>query len=176
MKVVLACFLSLVMLFSLAGCGQEVAPSDSPSAAGSTAGETQSVETSESKDLVIYCPHPIEFIDPIVSEFEKQTGITVEVITAGTGELLKRVEAEASNPLGDVFWGGSLSTMEPKKDLFEPYVSANEDMVIDKCKNVDGNITRFTYIPSVIMVNTNLIGDIKVEGYADLLNPALKGK
>jgi len=37
-------------------------------------------------------------------------------------------------------------------------------------------MTRFTDIPSVIMVNTNLIGDIKVEGYEDLLNPALKGK
>ena len=37
-------------------------------------------------------------------------------------------------------------------------------------------MTRFTDIPSVIMVNTDLIGDIKVEGYEDLLNPALKGK
>ena len=26
------------------------------------------------------------------------------------------------------------------------------------------------------MINTNLIGDVKVEGYEDLLNPALKGK
>jgi iron(III) transport system substrate-binding protein len=105
MKVVLVCFLSLVMLLSLAACGSEVAPTDSSTTAESTGAvspsvaETQSAVASGSKELVIYCPHPIEFIDPIVSEFEKQTGITVEVITAGTGELLKRVEAEASNPL-----------------------------------------------------------------------------
>ena len=37
-------------------------------------------------------------------------------------------------------------------------------------------MTRFTDIPSVIMVNTNLLGDIKVEGYKDLLNLSLKGK
>ena len=43
-------------------------------------------------------------------------------------------------------------------------------------KNVEGPLTRFTDIPSVIMVNTNLIGDIEVNGYEDLLNPALKGK
>lgn len=186
MKTVFVCFLSLVMLFSIAACATEVTPAASPGAQAesnptdavppSAAEETQPAQTAESKELVIYCPHPLEFIDPIVSEFEKQTGITVEVIAAGTGELLKRVEAEESNPLGDVFWGGSLSTMEPKKDLFEPYVSVNEDAVIEECKNIDGNITRFTYIPSVIMVNTNLIGDIKVESYEDLLNPELKGK
>ncbi len=185
MKTVFVCFLSLVMLFSIAACATEVTPAASPGTPAESnptdavpppAEETQPAQTAESKELVIYCPHPLEFIDPIVSEFEKQTGITVEVIAAGTGELLKRVEAEESNPLGDVFWGGSLSTMEPKKDLFEPYVSANEDAVIEECKNIDGNITRFTYIPSVIMVNTNLIGDIKVESYEDLLNPELKGK
>ena len=37
-------------------------------------------------------------------------------------------------------------------------------------------MTRFTAVPSVIMINTNLIGDIKIEGYEDVLNPELKGK
>ena len=40
----------------------------------------------------------------------------------------------------------------------------------------DGKITGFTLVPSVIMVNTKLAGNIKIEGYQDLLNPALKGK
>lgn len=133
-------------------------------------------QQSKSKKVVIYCPHPVEFINPIVSEFEAKTGISAEVITAGTGELLKRIEAEKENPLGDVLWGGSLSTVQPKKDLFENYISANEDAVFDDCKNTEGMLTRFTIIPSVIMVNKNLIGDIKIEGYEDLLNPALKGK
>ena len=66
--------------------------------------------------------------------------------------------------------------MKPKADLFENYTSANEDHVQPAFKNTEGPLTRFTDIPSVIMVNTNLIGDIKVEGYEDLLNPALKGK
>jgi iron(III) transport system substrate-binding protein len=111
-----------------------------------------------------------------VSEFESQTGIKVEVIAAGTGELLKRVESEQANPLGDIFWGGSLSTMKPQMNLFENYQSANEDAVRDDMKNVEGPLTRFTDIPSVIMVNTDLIGDIEINGYEDLLNPALKGK
>lgn len=84
---------------------------------------------SDENKLVIYCPHPLSFINPLVEEFEKQSGIKVEVVAAGSGELLKRVESEKANPLGDIFWGGSLSTMKPKANLFEPYTSANEDHV-----------------------------------------------
>ena len=53
---------------------------------------------------------------------------------------------------------------------------SNEDAFYDEYKNTEGNLTRFDTIPSVIMVNTDLIGDIKIEGYEDLLNPELKGK
>lgn len=129
-----------------------------------------------SKKLVVYCPHPLVFIEPIVKKFEAATGIQTEVVAAGTGELLKRVEAESSNPLGDVMWGGSMSTLEPSKKFFETYHSPAEKDFLDDAKVVDGKVTSFTMIPSVIMVNTKLIGNIKVEGYQDLLNPALKGK
>ena len=164
-KKLLATILSIMTLVSFAGCGS----TGSGEAENSSGG-------GESKNLIIYCPHPVDFIDPIVNEFESQTGIQTEVVTAGSGELLKRIESEGDNPLGDVMWGGSLSTLQPKADLFEEYKSANEDAVIDDYKNKDGHITRFSVIPSVIMVNTNLIGDIKVEGFEDLLNPELKGK
>lgn len=170
MKRIFAALLASCMLFTMAACS-----GNTPSKPGSS-GEPAATQKPASKNLVVYCPHPVEFINPIVSEFETKTGISVEVVTAGTGELLKRVEAEQSNPLGDILWGGSLSTNSPKKDLFETYKSANEDAVLDDCKNTEGMLTRFTVIPSVIMVNKKLIGNIKIEGYEDVLNPALKGK
>ena len=129
-----------------------------------------------SKKLVVYCPHPLVFIEPIVKKFEATTGIQTEVVAAGTGELLKRVEAESSNPLGDVMWGGSMSTLEPSKKFFEAYQSPETASFFDDVKDRDGKVTGFTQIPSVIMINTKLIGNIKIEGYQDLLNPALKGK
>lgn len=124
--------------------------------------------------LVVYSPHPLEFIDPIIDEFESETNIVVKVVSAGTGELLNRIENESEDTIGDVLWGGSLSTLESKKELFEPYYSINEDAAI--FKNEDGYITRFTLVPSVIMVNKNLIGDIEVNGYEDLLQEELKGR
>jgi iron(III) transport system substrate-binding protein len=170
MKKVLAVLLTLAMACTLlAGCGGGQKEASSKATDKSSSAE-------DNNRLVVYCPHPLAFINPLVQEFEKQSGIKVEVIAAGTGELLKRVESEKANPLGDIFWGGSLNTMKPKANLFENYTSANEGHVQQAFKNTEGSMTRFTDIPSVIMVNTNLIGDIKVDGYEDLLNPALKGK
>lgn len=125
--------------------------------------------------LVVYCPHPLDFINPVVSEFQERTGIRVEVQTGGTGELLEMV-GEKKEPRCDIFWGGSLSTTMPRRELFEPYISDNEKMVRPEFKNTEGNMTRFTDVPSVLMVNTNLIGDIPIEGYEDLLRPELKGR
>lgn len=139
-------------------------------------GSEKEAKTNDNGNLTIYCPHPLEFINPLVNEFERETGVQVEVIAAGVGELMKRVESEEDNPLADILWGGTLTAVDPIKDHFMEYRSVNEDSFYDAYKNVEGNMTRCTAVPSVIMVNTNLIGDVKVEGYEDVLNPALKGK
>ena len=154
----------VVMCTALAGCG------------GKKQEAAKGGEANNEKKLIIYCSHPLDFTKPLVSEFEKQSGIKVEVISAGTGELLKRIESEKAHPLGDILWGGALGSVRPKTALFEKYASKNEDHIQPDFKNVEGTLTRFTDIPSVLMVNTKLIGNIKIDGYADLLNPALKGK
>ncbi len=180
MKKVASIILSAMMVVSLAACGAKDDPAQTPDNSNpstETPAETPSGgEGKASGDLVIYCPHPLEFINPLVSEFENQSDVKVEVIAAGTGELLKRVESEAANPLGDIFWGGSLSTVKPVMNLFENYTSKNEADIQDDFKNTEGPLTRFTDIPSVLMVNTDLVGDIEIEGYEDLLKPELKGK
>lgn len=188
MKKLLMVLMLASLLISLVACGTEkeetssqtenkVEEAKSEGASTTEEAKTEETETApKTDDLVIYCPHPLEFINPLVSEFESQTGIKVEVIAAGTGELIKRVESEQGNPLGDIFWGGSLSTMKPQADLFADYQSINEEFVLPTMKNTEGSLTRFTNIPSVLMINTDLIGDIEINGYEDLLNPALKGK
>ena len=180
MKRLLSLVLTATMLATaLVGCNSSSTTSSAASSAAGSAAQSASAASTTaaaSGNLVIYCPHPLTFINPLVDEFQKQSGIKVNVVTAGTGELLKRVESETNNPLGDIFWGGSLATMKSQANLFENYQSKNEANIQPEFKNTEGPLTRFTDIPSVLMVNTNLVGDTKIEGYADLLNPALKGK
>ena len=137
---------------------------------------TEKSDTGEDS-LVIYSSQSLDLINPLVEDFKaKNPGINVDIIAAGGGELLKRIEAEKSNPLGDILFGGSVNLIITKIDLFENYTSTNEVNIYDEYKNVEGSITRFTTMPTIIMINTNLAKNIKIEGYEDLLNPALKGK
>ena len=132
--------------------------------------------STKTSTLVVFSPHPLELIDPIISEFEADFDVQVNIVFAGTGELLAKIEDEIEEPSGDVMWGGSITTLESNSTLFHMYNSSNEDEVYPEHKNEAGYVTRFSIIPSVIMINDNLIGDIVVDGYLDLLNPRLKGK
>ena len=128
------------------------------------------------KTLVIYSPFTESMITSMSAIFEKDTGIQVECLAMGTGDALKRIETEANAPQADILWGGSISTVKGKSQFFEDYTTENDAAFFDDYKNAEGNLTRFGTIPSVLMINKNLIGGIKVNGYEDLLNPALKGK
>lgn len=180
MKKILVVLFVLVMLFTV-GCGtQEAAPAKEEKLAETpkeeAKEETKEEMVRESDELVVYSSHPLEFLEPIINEFEASTGISIEIVAAGTGELLKRVEAEAANPLGDVMWGGSISALAGLEAELYDYESVNEEFIFENYKNNTGHVTAFTVLPMVLMVNDNLIGDITVEGYEDLLNPELKGK
>lgn len=144
-------------------------------AACGVGGTSADVKAQAGEELVVYCPHPPGLINPIVSEFENQTGISVEICAGGTGKLLD-MAVSGKEPRCDVFWGGSLTSVRPRSELFEEYRSVNEPMVQPEFRNAEGNLTRFTDMPSVLMVNTNLAGDLRIEGYRDLLDPRLKGR
>lgn len=139
-------------------------------------GRKQSVFVNEEEMLVVYTPHPTNFIKPIIEEFEQTTGITVEVINKSSGELLENIVEAKNLPQADIMWGGSLFTVSSYTDYFEAYTTENEKYFQLSFQNKEGNMTRFTDVPSIIMINTDLIGDIEVKGYEDLLQPELKGK
>lgn len=133
-------------------------------------------DSKDSKKLVVYSPNSEAMINTIIPMFEKETGIKVELVSAGTGELLKRLQSEKDKPYADVMFGGSRSQFVQHPDLFEKYVSPNDKDLMEGHRNTTGYITSYVADGSVLLVNKNLVGDIKIEGYEDLLNPALKGK
>lgn len=133
-------------------------------------------KSSTEGDLVVYSPHPIDFITGLVKNFENDTGLYVTVVQMGTGEILSSLALDTDSPACDVLWGGSLSSVASAASLFESYTSPNDVFFSDNYRNREGMFTRFSDIPSIIMINRNLLGDITVEGYEDLLNPELKGK
>jgi len=126
--------------------------------------------------LVVYSPNSDGLLNATILAFEAKYGVKVEVISAGTAELFKRLQGEANAPYADVVFGGAYATYVGNKPLFQPYTSVNNKKVMGIYRNTTGYITSYCLDGSVILVNKKLIGNIKIKGYKDLLNPALKGK
>src|SRR6187431_2094251 len=58
-------------------------------------------------ELVVYCTVQEEWCRPMVQAFEKATGVKVSMTRKSSGEFYAQLKAEAANPKGDVWWGGT---------------------------------------------------------------------
>lgn len=126
--------------------------------------------------LVVYTARSDKEIAVVVPPFEEAYGIEVELVTGGIGELLKRIEAEGDNPQGDILLGGTYTSNLSGSDHFESYISPEAINLEESYQREDGLLTTTSIIAVCMIVNDNLIGDIQLNGWEDLLNPALKGK
>ncbi|MCU0733525.1 MAG: ABC transporter substrate-binding protein [Hyphomonas sp.] len=57
--------------------------------------------------LNLYCSVQVEWCTAIANNFQRDTGITVNMTQKGSGETLAQIRAEAQNPRGDVWFGGT---------------------------------------------------------------------
>src|SRR5689334_23710487 len=87
-------------------------------------------------EVVVYCTVQEEWCRPMVAAFEKKTGIKVLMTRKSSGEFYAQLKAEAANPRGDIWWGG---TGDPhlqaaEEGLTEPYKSTHFDELTDWAK------------------------------------------
>src|SRR5206468_4665586 len=57
--------------------------------------------------VVLYCTPQEEWCRAMVTAFERATGIKVNMTRKSSGENYAQVKAEAANPKGDIWWGGT---------------------------------------------------------------------
>jgi len=154
--------IAMLSLASLAACGEK-ADAETPQEGGGS--------------VVVYSPHNAEEINPIINEFTERTGIRVDVVAAGTGELLKRVEAESANPLGDVMWGGGAESLDSFKEYFASYTIEDDAKIPDLFKDPDRLWYGFSALPMVIIYNNKLVSAEEApKSWEDLTDPKWKGK
>lgn len=154
----------------------EPAPAPEESAA---AGEAPAAEASGK--LVIYSPNSDTQINSSLEAFKKAyPGIEVDLQSMGTGDVLARIEAEKENPQADINWGAiNYNFYEQHPDLWEAYTSPNESLLDENYRNHAGFVSFGNLSGSgAFLLNNTLLKELGVEvkGYADLLNPKLKGK
>jgi iron(III) transport system substrate-binding protein len=74
----------------------------------------------------VYCSVQVEWCQAIATQFERSAGAKVNMTQKGSGETLAQVRAEAQNPKGDIWFGG---TGDPhlivaEEGLTDPFDSA----------------------------------------------------
>lgn len=131
----------------------------------------------DNNSLTIYSPLNESIIIPIVKEFQEETGIQVEYLSAGTMELLELLEMKEDKYLMDVMWGGSREYLNLYLDLFEPYITKHNSKIESEYKDENYYWNGFNLLPIVLMYNTKLVIPEEVpKSWEDLLNPKWKGK
>ena len=174
-KKILALVLALVMALSLAACGNSNTPATSGSASGS--GDEPAAL---SGDLVLYCTMTENDINALLDCFaEVYPDINVEVVNGSAGELVTRLQGEASNPVGDLVWGGMADSDGMKNaDVFESWVSAHDAENANGWTSPNGLYSMDHLSTVCFCVNTELEAELglNIQSYEDLLDPKLEGK
>lgn len=129
------------------------------------------------KKLVVYTSNDSTLNDLVFAAFRTETGIEVEPVAAGSGVVMRRLQAEKARPLGDIVWGVSRSLLQTNKTLFEPYVSKNRDATPAEFRDPDNLWIGNNLHLLVILQNTKMVPDAQgPKSWADLLDPKWKGK
>jgi len=138
--------------------------------------------SNRSREVVIYTSVDQVVSEPILRDFEKQSGLTVRAVfdteeTKSTG-VLNRLVAEAAHPQADVFWSGD--PVRPfvliKRGLVAPYESPNAAGIPPSFRASDGTWTGFAARVRVLLVNKNRVAALAMpRSIRDLADPRWKG-
>jgi iron(III) transport system substrate-binding protein len=129
------------------------------------------------KKLVVYSANDTTLNDLVFGAFKKETGIEVEPVAAGSGVLMRRLQAEKERPQADIVWGVSRSLLQTNKALFQVYASKNKDATPAEYRDPDDLWIGNNLHLLVILQNTKLVPEGEgPKGWADLLDPKWKGR
>jgi len=154
----------LVSLMALTGCG--TTNSSSPD-----------------KRVVVYTSVDEVFAEPICQQFERETGIRVELLpdteeTKSTG-LLNRLIAEKDRPQADVFWSGDpvRAVILKSKGISAAYKSPAAEGLPSEFSDAESHWIGFSARARVIIYNKDLVPDDKnPTSIRDLADPRFKGQ
>jgi iron(III) transport system substrate-binding protein len=127
---------------------------------------------------VLYTSNPAQAVETVMDVAAKaMPGVKISTVTGGSGQLLRRMEAEAARPQADVFWTSSPNTLGQFRQLFEPYRPAGLAAIPAALHHPQDLWTAANQHICVLMVNTKQLGGLpEPKTYADILHPRFKGK
>lgn len=153
-------FIPLGILVMLAGCGTK------PGATSTT--------------VVIYVSEDQVFSEPVLKDFEKETGVQVKAVfdteEAKSTGVMNRLLAEKNNPQADVYWANEpvRADVLRQQGISAPFRPANARLIPEQFKNAQGYWTGFSARARLLVVNR--AAKNKPAGVLAYVDPKTKGK
>lgn len=129
--------------------------------------------------VVVYTSLDQVFSEPILDDFEAETGIRVQAVydveSAKTTGLVNRLVAERGNPQADVFWSSEFAQtiLLKGEGVLQPYDSPAAADIPQAYRDPESYWTGFAARARVIIVNTGLVPPERYpESIFDLLDPS----
>ncbi len=142
-----------------------------------------SVQAESKKQVILYTALDQMFSEPIIKDFEQETGIRVKVVydteAAKTTGLVNRLIAERDHPNADVFWNNEIarSILLKDKGILTPYISSQAKDIPTQFKDKDGFWTGFAARARVLIYNKKLVADADLpNSIFDLIKPEWKNR
>jgi iron(III) transport system substrate-binding protein len=127
--------------------------------------------------VVLYSANDDTVNKLVADGFKKESGVTVNVVSTGSGVLFRRIASEAANPQGDVVWGVSSALLKQNVKFFQPYAVKGGDAVPAEYRDPN-NLWVGTNL-QVVTINQNTKAIDAASGprtWQDLLDPKWKGR
>ena len=139
-----------------------------------------SCRSASSKAVVVYVSEDQVFSEPILKDFERETGIAVKPVfdteeSKSTG-VMNRLIAEKDNPQADVYWANEPVRADALKQrgVSTPYVSPSAEGIPDQFKDPDNYWTGFSARARLLLVNAR--SPIKPASVTAYTEPSARGR
>jgi len=129
--------------------------------------------------LMLYTSLPAMQLNMMVDMFNDQyPGVTVDVFSASSEDVMARARAEAGAPQGDLVLGGGLSAFQSAEDLLSAYATPNAKTFHEQYRNESAAFTPIQLHVSALIVNNVLARElgVKVVGWESLKDARLTGR
>jgi len=131
------------------------------------------------ESVVVYSGRAERLIKPVLDHFEKTTGTKVQLLTAGSTELVNRLRAEGTRTPADVFIANEAGALELARGLhlLQPITLPSVATTIPApFRAPDNSWIGLSGRIWMIVYNTKLVDPSTIHSLLDLATPAWKGK
>jgi len=136
--------------------------------------------SSNKPEVVVYVSEDQVFSEPILKDFERETGIVVRAVfdteEAKSTGVMNRLLAEKENPQADLYWANEPIRAEflKQRGVSTPYASPSAEGIPAAFKDSDHHWTGFSARARVLIVNNKV--SRKPTSVVAYLDPAFKGR